>query len=762
MDVSRRDFNLLSAAAALALVPRQVSARPAEGKWYERVKRWGQLNLAASDVAEFDLPFWRSYWKATRSQGVIISAGGQLAFYPTNLADQPRAPGLGDRDLFGDVVKACRDDGMEVLARMSLRGAPDLMAKHPEWVNVSANGTRLTTPCMNGGYFYDYGADIVREVAQRYRPAGFTLSGWGTNYALCYCDTCTSLFRKATGQAIPQKRNFDDPVYRRWVEWNSDQVIALWDHGNQVAKAAGGPDCLWCGQLYGSMLTRSLKRITDRAPIMMLDHQAPEDESGLTDNSVIGKLVNGVGDWRKSVPNGSAFYSPRLNSPQQEELTLWMVEGMAGGVSPWWNLVGAYTEDKRRFAMLPPLMQWHEKNERYLYDRRPVASVGLVWSDTNNIFFGREKPHERVQSPFQGMVNALNRARIPFVVIHADNIDRDTRDVAGIILPNIGAMTDEQIAAVRRFSNRGGGVLATGETSLYDQYGARRADFGLADLFGAHAPENVQAPPAAGSSPQVLESIQSSILASAGVYLPTSLIESSQSQQTFLRLTPELRRDAWGPRRQDEPSTAAGEKRHPALQGFDATDIVYYGGTLQPLRIEPDARALLTFVPPVQGGGMPEYSVFKVTHTDIPGLLVRDPDGKGRTAFLPADLDRRYADFNNPDHAILLANLVRWIVRDAVPITVDAPGSFEVNVYHQPSRMIVHITNLNNSAAWRKPVEEFVPSGPLDLRIKLSPDVKPSSARMLVAEKSMPFTVADGWVSVRVPSVLAHELIVIG
>ena len=65
-------------------------------------------------------------------------------------------------------------------------------------------------------------------------------------------------------------------------------------------------------------------------------------------------------------------------------------------------------------------------------------------------------------------------------LLDADHMDR----FKTLILPNIAALSDEQCRQLRAFVDRGGSLVATYETSLYDEWGARRDDFGLADLFG--------------------------------------------------------------------------------------------------------------------------------------------------------------------------------------------------------------------------------------------------------------------------------------
>ena len=68
---------------------------------------------------------------------------------------------------------------------------------------------------------------------------------------------------------------------------------------------------------------------------------------------------------------------------------MWMLEGFAGGIQPWWHHVGAYQEDRRLYRTAEPLISWHEAT-RISGQPPPVATVGVVWSQRNTDFYGRD------------------------------------------------------------------------------------------------------------------------------------------------------------------------------------------------------------------------------------------------------------------------------------------------------------------------------------------------------------------------------------
>ena len=749
----------LGAAVAAGLASR-TPGRAQFGKtaWYLRAFRWGQTNITEKDPVRYDIAWWRGHWKRTRVQAVIINAGGIVAYYPSKFPLHHRAEFLGERDLFGDLTKAAHADGIFVMARMdSNRAAENFFQAHPDWFARDIEGKPYRAAdkfiaCINSAYYEEYLPGVLREIAERYHPEGFTDNSWAGQgrESICYCANCERKFSAKTGMGLPKRADWDDSAYRKWIMWSYDRRVELWEMNNRVTQAAGGPDCIWSGMNSGSVSAqarsfRDLREISKRAHIMMLDHQRRDDDTGFQQNGDTGKRVHGLLGWDKLAPESMAMYQSgpgyyRVASKPAPEARMWMIAGLAGGIQPWWHHISAYHEDRRQYRTAEPIMRWCEAHQDYLVNRQPVANVGVVWSQRNTDFFGREQAAELVDAPYTGFMHALVRARIPYLPVHADDIDRDGSEFALLILPNVGGLSDQQCAAIRRFVDLGGSLFATGAATLYNEWGDPRPDFALADLFGAHVTAPV--PKLAAQRPSQRRP--------ADRFSPES--------HTYLRLSPELRARVDGPRAGDEPP-AAGE-RHPVLRGFDETDIIAYGGTpLSPLRLDAGAIVPLTFVPPFPTYP-PETAWMREPNTDIPGLVLTER-GKSRIAFMPADIDRRYAAMHLPDHAGLLANVVRWAAGGNIPLHVEGPGLIDCHLYQQQGRLILHLVNLTSAATWRAPVEEFLPVGPLKVKVRLLQQAGVRSARFLVSGAERAVTLDQGMAVFELPSILDHEVVVV-
>jgi hypothetical protein len=754
-DDSRRSFIKKITAATAAIVAADKLTFAADkttdktlapdASWYHTVTRWGQTNITEPDPQQYDITWWRKQWKRTQVQGVIINAGGIVSYYPSKVPLHKPSPFLKGRDLFGELCRAAHEDGLAVFARMdSNRASEEFYKAHPDWFAVDVNGKPhraddLYITCVNGPYYNEHIPAILREIIELYHPEGFTDNSWsglgrGTP---CYCENCKKGFQALTGKDIPTVKDWSDKTYQQWVRWNYDRRLELWDLNNKTTKAAGGPNCTWSGMNSGSISGQSAsfrdyRGICDRADIMMIDDQGRSDTSGFQHNADIGKFLHGLLGWDKLIPESMAMYQQgsvtfRLASKPAAEARMWMIEGISGGIQPWWHHVAAYHEDRRAYHTAAPVMRWHKANEKYLINRKPIATVGVVWSQQNTDFYGRDNTGQLVDLPYRGITEALLLGRMPYIPVHADHIDREAPQLSLLILPNLGAMTDAQIAAVRRFVEAGGGLIATGESSLYDEWGNARPDFALSDLFGAHANATHRAN------------------------------ASANTAHSYLRLSPELRKQVDGPEIGNEPAVTG--TRHPILKGFEETDILPYGGKLEPMRTDAGVEVLMTFIPafPVYP---PETAWMHQPKTDIPGLIV-NTQHKGRVVYMPADIDRRFGQNNLPDHSDLLKNMIRWAAKDNIPLNVEGAGMVDCQLYHQPGRLVMHLVNLTNSATWRQPIHELISVGPFKVRVKLPKDVTGSRLRFLVGDQQVSPIIKNGWASFAVKSILDHEVVVI-
>jgi len=107
----------------------------------------------------------------------------------------------------------------------------------------------------------------------------------------------------------------------------------------------------------------------------------------------------------------------------------------------------------------------------------------LSFSNQTTTFYGRAQPGSDLEGAQFGCYHALIESRIPFEIVDDSFLDSLAR-FRVLILPNIAALSDAQCRQLTESVRQGGRIVATHETSLYDEWGVHRQDFGLSELFG--------------------------------------------------------------------------------------------------------------------------------------------------------------------------------------------------------------------------------------------------------------------------------------
>jgi len=75
--------------------------------------------------------------------------------------------------------------------------------------------------------------------------------------------------------------------------------------------------------------------------------------------------------------------------------------------------------------------------------------------------------------------------------------------------------------------------------------------------------------------------------------------------------------------------------------------------------------------------------------------------------------------------------------------------------------MTVHLVNLTNPMMMKGPLRETIPVGPLHARIRIPAGMRPSKVQLLTAGTAPRTSLANGVLTVTVPSVEVHEVIAV-
>jgi hypothetical protein len=725
MDITRRELLILPAAAALASpgvkagasVHAEIKGSAGEGAavpaseavqapvaWARRIRRLGQLNMTEHDPAVLDVEQWADYWASLEVDAVLVSVTGIVAFYQTKVPFHRKGKYLGTRDFFGDCCAAAKKRGIHVIARMS----PDLnwedaLQAHPEWFRRDAQGRamphsedpRLFRTCMFTTYMTDYMTAIMKEVNALYDIDGLFTNAWPPlgSMPACSCAECRKLPPSNT--------------LAYWEKFN-ERTMFLWKLYDGIAKEKDPSNFFFANLGGGIRSTANLVELGKVCEWFQCDNQGRGgDLTPIWGVSLQGRVCHAVqsGKMATNVTGAWSTGTPRWRNVHKsaEEARMWMNETLAAGMVPYHHIVGGESglgEDRRLLDPAREYFNWMARHEPHFINTRAIANIGVVMGQRTHLFH-RPPAGATMQQHVEGMYSALVEGRFLFDFVHEEKMSLpELSKYAAVLLPNVALLSDAQCAQLRAYVQSGGSLLATFQTSLFNERNEPRPDFGLADVFGIRRAGDV-------------------IGTTGNAYL------------------------------------ARIERSHAIVAGFAGTAVL--PGAEYRVPVAPVSSPLLTVVPGYVAYP-PELSYPDPARTDEPAIVVREA-GNSRLVYFPGDVDRTTWRSGHTDLSRLLQNAIRWVAGDTPPsVRVAGPGLVETFAWETEAGFAIHLLNYTNPAAYRGWIREFYPIGPQEVRMIVPAGRGVTRVELLRAERDVPYRVGDGVLTFTIPGVLDYEV----
>jgi hypothetical protein len=719
MAVTRRDF----LGATLAFTAQPSFGAEQSGDWYDRPMRWAQVAFTEDDPGNYDPQMWFDFFKRIHADAACLSAGGIVAFYPTKVPLHYRSKYLGNRDAFGEMVTGCRKLGMNVIARTDPHACrDDVFRKHPDWIAREANGNprrhwanpELYVTCALGPYNFEFMTEVTKEIVQLYKVDGVFSNRWA-GHGQCWCEHCRKNFKDFSGLDLPTSDDPGDPARRQYIVWEQKRLFDCWRVWDNAIRAIN-PNASFIANSGGGALSElDMKTVGELSHTLFADRQARRGVMAPWANGKNGKEYRAT---MGSKPIGGIFsvgveepYRWKDSVQSEAEIRIWVADGIAQGLRPWFTKFNAKPYDKRWMPVVEDIYGWHYRNEKYLRNEQSLARVAMVYSQQTAAYYGGPQARTKVEDPSLGFYQALVESRVPFEMVHDHLLAADQlHNYKVLILPNIAALSEGQCEQLDAYVRRGGSIVATYETSLCDEWGKRRPDFGLSKLFACSFGGKVE----------------------------------ERQQNAYLTVER-------GPN---------GGTLHPLLAGLENTPrIISAVGRVHVKPHNTGTRAPLTLIPSYPD--LPMEDVFpRVPNTDIPMVFATE-HGAGRVVYFPMDIDRTFWEVLNGDHLQLLRNAVHWALNEPARLIVTGKGLLDVALWKQKSSLTAHLVNLTNPMTMKGPFRETFPVGPLTVDIQLPSNVRAAGARLLTAGQRVQMSNQQGRVRVQIPTVDVHEVVAI-
>jgi hypothetical protein len=358
--------------------------------------------------------------------------------------------------------------------------------------------------CVNSP-FLDYTLHSVSEAAKT-RIKGIFLDGPLFTPKTCWCSHCRDKFSEQYGHPM------EEATSREYMTFKTGCITEYVCKVSAALHAVNPEAVLYCNSQALST-NRTGMSMDDIFPCV--DYLGAEggfifygNPSGISvhKGSATAKYLECKSHGKPCVVFSAANHQPYARYMHEaSESTLQLACTVAGGANVWYGVHGPVE------ALDSEGPQTGMAFSRYLSDNRQfysqtcnAAKIGLFWSDrTVNTFmedvdmsdFTAESRADRSnrfgshQDEFRGVYDMLVRSHLPFAIIDEATVTAGPSGYDLIILPNVLCMTQPVVAALEKYVQNGGNLLATGATSYYSEDGTLQKLPALANLFGVASVE---------------------------------------------------------------------------------------------------------------------------------------------------------------------------------------------------------------------------------------------------------------------------------
>jgi hypothetical protein len=287
---------------------------------------------------------------------------------------------------------------------------------------------------------------------------------------------------------------------------------------------------------------------------------------------------------------------------------------------------------------------------------------------------------------------------------------------------------------VRKFVRNGGGLVATYETSLYDEHARPRKDFGLADLFDARRVGDFD-------NQKMRISWEAKRVYGANLYLPP---EHGWGGDPVILKTLSVRHV-------NQPATTL--TRHVPL------------------------HCRMLFVEPVKGAKSPMRLTTAVTNAKTGQVdrtnhaaIIETTYGKGKVIYLPYDISWSFFRYGHEYLGRIMELALRETASAPPPVEVSAPAIVQTMTYTQGDRVVVHLLNDVSSFGRSQDVageslyirREVIPIYDITVTFKVGAAREPPLRRFLLVPGKTPLEPAETpqGIAVKVPRLDVHCMVV--